>query len=141
MHKPAAALATLFLTALLSGCGGEKPATERPRALETTKTETITLETPTPGWSLVPVAAYRVDDQHWCLHRLSPPDGVVIQVISTATGAIRFRTATPDLPTRHFVLGKTWAWNSNPEFTFIQSLDELRDGLAAAQPLPLVGEE
>ncbi|MBD5778013.1 hypothetical protein IEN85_00705 [Pelagicoccus sp. NFK12] len=101
-------------------------------------THTLTLQTPTPAWKLVPMMLYRTsENEYLCVHTLSAPDGMVAQVLSTVSNQISFRHLGSSEPVvRHYVLGKTWKWNGNPEVTFIDSIDELKDALADAQSVP-----
>ena len=102
-------------------------------------TLTFTLQTPTPGWTIAPLAAYRVHGEHWCIHQLTPPEGMTAQMISKATSTISFVDEfSGKTPARHYVRGKTWAWNSNPEITYIDSIDSLKEALADATELPLI---
>lgn len=96
----------------------------------------LTLTTPTAGWSLQTTAAYRVSQEIWVIHQLTPPEGMAAQVISEATTSVKI--AAEPHPLRHFVLGKTWAWKSNPELTFIHSLDELKEPLANSHTVKIV---
>ena len=100
----------------------------------------IGFQTPTPAWTLTPVAVYQVGSEHWCFFQLTPPEGMVAQVISTVSCAFGFESESTDLPAKHFVLGKTWSWDSNPEITFIDSMDSLKDALADAEELALIVE-
>ncbi|MDQ8180677.1 hypothetical protein [Pelagicoccus sp. SDUM812005] len=101
-------------------------------------TRSITVQTPTPGWTLVPMMLYRSgENRYLCIHSLSAPQGMVAQMLSTASTQLTFRhdgSAEPSI--RHYVLGKTWNWNGNPELTFIDSLDQIKDALADARSVP-----
>lgn len=95
-----------------------------------------TVQTPTAGWKLELLSAHRVDEEYWCVFRLIPPAGMAAQVISEVSETARF--LGPDLPSRIFVLGKTWNWESEANATFIRSLNEITDELADAEPLALI---
>ena len=103
---------------------------------------TLSFDVPTPGWKLSPVFAYQVGDEIWCIHQLTPSDGMVAQVISKLEGSITlfFPTPNPDpTPTiRHYILGKTWNWNSDPKLFFLKSIDDIADRLKTATPLKIV---
>jgi zinc protease len=99
----------------------------------------LSFDAPTPGWKLAPQAAYQVGDEIWCIHQLTPPEGMVAQVISKIEGSITLLLPAPDpTPTiRHYILGKTWNWNSDPKLIFLKSLDGIADQLKTATPLKI----
>ncbi len=101
-------------------------------------THTITIQTPTPAWKLVPMMLYRTsENEYLCVHTLTAPDGMVAQMLSTTSNQISFQHSGSDNPViHHYILGKTWNWNGNPELTFIDSLDEIKDALADARSVP-----
>ncbi len=56
------------------------------------------------------------------------------QVISEAAAPVSFvHLGKGEAQTRHYVVGKTWNWDNNPEINFIESAEELKDALAEAQ--------
>ncbi|MBK1875548.1 hypothetical protein [Pelagicoccus mobilis] len=113
-----------------------QPQTEAPA--ESAITQTLALQTPTPAWTLAPSALHRLPDgTYLCIHRLTAPQGMAAQMISTAQTTFSFQHAGNTTPSiKHYVLGKTWNWDANPEITFVDSLDELKDALAEAQSVP-----
>lgn len=139
--RPKAALSFLILLAflpLLTSCAA--PERQRgPERAQRVEWATLSFPTPTPAWTLTPVAAYRVANEHWCIHQLTPPDGMVMQMISEVSGTISIAdpNSTGETPVRHYVLGKTWAWGDDSEITFIKSLDELAEPLKTATKLVL----
>ncbi len=77
------------------------------------------------------------ENEYLCVHTLSEPDGMVAQMLSTTSNQISFQHSGSDTPViHHYILGKTWNWNGNPELTFIDSLDEIKDALADARSVP-----
>lgn len=96
---------------------------------------TLTLAVPTAGWSLEPVAAYQLPAELWIIHQLRAPEGMAAQVISEVSDTVSLPASA--LPIKHFVLGKTWNWDSNPEVRFIDSLDSLKPKLDGARQFPL----
>ena len=110
-----------------SSAAAEQPAQTQP--------VTLALQVPSAGWTLQPVAAYRLPDAIWTIHQLHPPDGMAAQVISEVSDTVQLPAS--DLPVQRYVLGKTWNWNANPDVTFIDSLESLRPQLENAEKLPL----
>jgi hypothetical protein len=105
----------------------------------------LNFQTPTPGWTITPISAYQVGDEIWCIHQLTPPEGMVAQVISKIEGSITLLLPAPEpnsAPTiRHYILGKTWNWNSDPKLIFLKSLDGIADQLKTATPLKITTPE
>lgn len=133
----------LLATFSLPACASQKTETSPPpNQSETIIEKTLEIQTPTAGWTLKPVDLYRMGDkEYWAIHQLTAPDGMAAQVISSVSATIRFRHAGPGEPeVKHFVLGKTWNWNANPEVNFIDSRDPLKDALADAERIPLISD-
>lgn len=104
----------------------------------TTITESLTLETPTPGWTLQTLFLYQVGDELWCLHQLNPPEGMVAQMLSTTSTEFEFvPPSDPVSPLKHFVVGKTWKWDANPEVTFLDSFTSIQPQIQDLSPIPL----
>lgn len=103
-----------------------------------TVSATITIDTPTPGWELDTYFVYQVGDELWCLHQLTPPEGPVAQMLSSTSTEFTFVPPTnTDLPLKHFVVGKTWNWNANPELTFLKTFEAIQLDLDDATLIPL----
>lgn len=121
----------------------EPPPSETPNAdtiapQPTSVSRSFSIDTPTPGWSLKPLYLYHVGNELWCIHQLSGPQGMVAQMISTASDEFAFvPPSEPVPPIKHFVLGKTWNWNSNPDVTYIDALTDLQSQLQSAESVPL----
>jgi len=100
----------------------------------------LSFDAPTPGWTITPISAYQVGDEIWCIHQLTPPEGMVAQVISKIEGSITLLLPALDsTPTiHHYILGKTWNWNSDPKLIFLKTLDDIADQLKTATPLKIV---
>ncbi len=97
----------------------------------------VSLPTPDPAWRIAIEEIHRVDEALWVISRVSrDPDLMAPQVISE-TGD-RVVVPAPDLPVRHFVLGKTWRWE--PEgpaagYRFIDDRKEIEDRLKEGEPV------
>ena len=121
-------LVAVFGLVLFAAC--EQDASSNDSALIT---DSIEITVPSAGWQLIPHGVFQADDRLICIYKLKAPTDMAAQVISTVAGSVSF--TAPDLPREQFVLGKTWAWNSNPEINFIDSLDELTEDLKNARPI------
>jgi hypothetical protein len=77
----------------------------------------VTFATPTPGFVATITEARVVGNELWVKVDLTPPDGVVPQVISKVTAEKTVEAA--DLPVKYAVFGKTWKWkNEEKDITF-----------------------
>jgi hypothetical protein len=108
---------TMALFLSLLGCAGKQPVREI----------SIQMETPDGGWSISIVEAYRVGDEIWVISELSRASGMAVQAITSVSDRIRLEA--PDLPVRHFVIGKTWGWTGEEAVTYIEDLSEVADRL------------
>lgn len=105
---------------------------------QNTVTHELTLQTPTPGWKLEPLFLYQMGNELWCLHQLTGPEGMAAQMISSTSDSITFvPPSDSNLPIKHFVVGKTWNWNGNPEVTFLDSLEDFTNQVKNAPAIPL----
>lgn len=101
-------------------------------------TRTLTIDTPTPGWKLDTLFIYLVEDELWCLHQLTPPEGMVAQMLSSVSTEFTFvPPSSSDFPLKHFVVGKTWNWKGNPEVTFLDTFESIQPELEGAAQIPL----
>ncbi len=60
-------------------------------------------------------------------------DTLFSQVISIVKASVKF--TAPDLPVKHFVIGKTWDWKNEESYTFIKNLKELERELKSGKLL------
>ena len=129
MHKRTIIiLLHVFLIFGLSGCSQNSEAT--PESM----TVTLDLQTPTSGWSLeIQHAWLDPDGQIICLSQLTPPAGMAAQVISQVHATAILETA--EKPIRHYILGKTWNWNSDPDVSFIETIEQIQKELDNAQSI------
>lgn len=140
-RKSLGTLAITTLAAVLSlaiGACRQIPNTPPPltNEIRSELKESISISTPSAGWNIEIIGLYRTQRNYICVSKLSPPEGMAASVISEVELSFSLKKPTQPLPFRHYVLGKTWKWNANPEVTFIDSLDEIKDALAEAQSVP-----
>lgn len=92
------------------------------------RTISVSLEAPDSAWRIDIKQVRKVGDEIWVISKLHREPGVIgLQVISTIRDKVR--VATPDLPERHFVIGKTWAWGDGGSHTFLKNLKRIRKDL------------
>lgn len=104
-------------------------------ALETEEREiTVTLTVPDSAWAIAIEEVHEVKDEVWVISTVSrDPDVMGAQVISIVEASVKF--AAPDLPVKHFVIGKTWGWKNEEPYTFIKNLKELEKELKSGKLL------
>jgi hypothetical protein len=91
----------------------------------------ISLTVPDSAWTISIDEVYEVRGELWVISSLSrDPDVTGLQVISTLKQSEKI--VVPDLPVKHFVIGKTWQWKNKEPYTFIDNIDrieaELKNG-------------
>lgn len=97
----------------------------------------VTVTVPDSAWKLEILEVHQADSEIIVISRVSrDPDLIGAQVITTLSQKINL--IIPDLPVKHYVLGKTWGWeNQDKGVTFIKERKELDEILKGAKKLPL----
>ncbi len=115
---------------LLSGAaarGGE----ERRLAVE--------LTVPDSAWTIAIEGVYRADEAIWVVSRVSQDSDILgAQVISTVRDAVT--VVAPDLPVRHVVIGRTWHWDNEEPYRFVDDRRDVAEILETAESLYEGGE-
>jgi len=97
----------------------------------------VRVSVPTSGWSVQIMEMREVDGELWTVSRLiSPPPGAfTLQVISEVAQTIS--GSWPDLPVRHFVMGRTWKWEDaeQSDYTFIDAWEDLPEAYEGGRVL------
>lgn len=129
---------TLVVVGLLFIACSTEPSSQPPEPGDARSPEpreiSVALEVPDAGWSIGIEGVYRVGDELWAVSRLTRSGGMAAQVISTVQDSARVR-APAGLPVRHFVIGKTWNWENDVPYTFIESREEITQELRGAEKL------
>lgn len=111
----------IALTLLACLCVNTSCAKQEDEAI--TRTDKIKLTTPTAGWDIQPISVHQAGEEIWSLYEIEEPRGIAAQVISEVSSAVEFKASSLEAPVKQHVIGKTWNWDSNPEITFIDSLE------------------
>lgn len=90
----------------------------------------IRLMVPDAGWSVSIEKVCKVGEELWAVSQLHRSEGVAAQIISTIHAKQKIRA--PELPIRHFVIGKTWKWKNKEGYTFIKDQKEIKEQLKSA---------
>ena len=89
---------------------------------------TVTLTVPDAAWAIAIDEVHEVKNEIWVISTVSrDPDMMGAQVISIVKASVKL--VAPDLPVKHFVIGKTWDWKNKEPYTFIKTLNELESEL------------
>lgn len=93
---------------------------------------TVELTVPDAAWEITIDEVHRVGDALWVISTVSrDPDLMGAQVISTVRASLRLEA--PDLPTKHFVIGKSWDWQNQEPYTFLSDTEPIEDDLKHAE--------
>ncbi len=107
-----------------------RPAPEAPRApADGDRAITISLQLPSPGWSIRIREVIEVDGELWVVSQASPPPPDVMSPMVLVEGSDRVEGDWPRLPVRHFVLGHPWGAadgaDAPPGTTFLRDRSQL----------------
>lgn len=143
LNRPA-----LLFTALIVVVGGCSPesssqAERSPPSREPPATQQeveVSLQVPDLGWAVRIERVYRLEDELRVFSRLSRSEGMAGQAISTVSDSVPIKA--PDLPVRHYIIGKTWNWENDEPYVFLDDddVDEFEDDLEGAELLYSSGE-
>ena len=115
----------LVVAGSLEGSGSSTTAPQ-------TETISVRMDTPDAGWTVRIDKIYRSKDGLLVISKLSQNTDAAAQVITTVADSVEIPPEMK-LPTRHYVLGKTWAWGDTGNYTFIDSVDALGEALEGAE--------
>ena len=107
-----------------------------PGANAKTRTQEIAvaLKVPDGAWKLAIEEVRLVKKELWVLAAVSrDPDVMGISMITTLKAKVK--VDAPDLPTKVFVVGKTWNWKGKEPYKFIESRKEIAKDLDAGKLL------
>lgn len=110
----------------------------------TVRQVSISMDTPSPLWSLSFAKAKRVGDELWVLWQLHEKDGMGAAVITkrSASAALNTGDLPADAPVRHFVMGKTFNWSDpNVDAKYVAGEAELGEGWRDGRPLKPASEK
>lgn len=83
----------------------------------------ISITVPDAAWEVEIVAAHRIAQEVWVLSVLKRDDTAIgAQVITTVEDSARIQTGAAEI--RHFVVGRTFEWESKEPYTFLRTVDD-----------------
>jgi len=123
-------LSSASLAALLAGCGGGthygNPSIQQDFY--------VALQAPDTAWSVDITGIYDTGAEVWIVAELDrDPGAMAAQVITLASDRVSIQA--PHKPVRTFIIGKTWNWENDAGYTFIDSRDPIAAQLEQATRL------
>ena len=94
-------------------------------------TVSVQLTVPDGGWKIRIVQVYQTPTHLLAVSKLERGSGPAIQVISKVEDSVK--VPAPELPVRHYILGKTWKWPNKRPYTVFPSSKELSKRVAGAK--------
>lgn len=95
---------------------------------------TVKLTVPDTTWKIAIDEVYIVEKELWVISRVSQnPDMMGAQVISHIQDSIKL--IVPDLLVKHFILGKSWQWENEEPYTFIQDIGQIETSLKSGKQI------
>ena len=95
---------------------------------------TVKLTVPDRTWTIAVDEVYKIGNELWVIARLSQKNGVMgASVISTIKTSVEIDA--PDLPIVNFIIGKTWNWENQEPYTFVDSLEQINKELETGELL------
>ena len=94
-------------------------------------TVSVQLTVPDGGWKIRIVQVYQTPTHLLAVSKLERGSGPAIQVISKVGDSVK--VPAPELPVRHYIMGKTWEWPNKEPDTIFPSSKELSKRVAGAK--------
>jgi len=108
------------MPAVLAQTSDSRTAPAKPKGLIIDRTIHVEARVPDGAWNLTIEEIWRVRSELWVFVRVERPEhGMGAMMICTAEDDATARL--PDLPTRIFIVGKTWAWKNTEPVEWIKS--------------------
>ena len=94
----------------------------------------VKLTVPDTSWSIAISEVYQVKNELWVISTLSQAKGMMgLMVISTLKASVK--VTGPNLPIKHFIIGKTWNWKNKEPYTFIKDRKPIEKDLKSGKLL------
>jgi hypothetical protein len=92
----------------------------------------VRVTVPDTTWTVAIEEVYEVGDELWVISAVSQNTEIMgAQVISTVRDSLKL--TAPDLPVQYYVTGKTWGWENEEPYTFIESLQSIEQELKSGR--------
>lgn len=84
----------------------------------------VRLSVPDTTWSLKIINVTQTEDELAVICQLTQSDMMGLMVISEVVDAVRF--TAKDLPIKYYIKGKTWGWENQEDYTFMDADSEIQ---------------
>jgi hypothetical protein len=91
----------------------------------------VRVTVPDLGWIINIDEIYKVEGELWVVSVLHRTSGLFGQQITTKSDTVKVPHSS--LPVKHFVLGKTWGWQNEEPYVFLNSRDEIAEELESGK--------
>ena len=91
----------------------------------------VKLTVPDLGWIINIEEAYKIEGELWVISALHRSPGMFGQQITTKSDTVKVPYSS--LSVKHFVLGKTWGWQNEEPYVFLNSRDEIAEELESGK--------
>ena len=93
----------------------------------------VKVTVPDLGWFINIDEIYKVEGELWVISVLHRTPGMFGQQITTKSDTVKVPHSS--LPVKHFVLGKTWGWQNEEPYVFLNSRGEIAEELESGKLL------
>ncbi len=92
----------------------------------------VNLTVPDTAWQIAIDEVYIVKNELWVISTVSQnQDKMGAQVISNIQASVKL--AAPELPVKHFVLGKSWNWKNDEPYIIIKDIKQIEKDLKSGK--------
>ncbi len=91
------------------------------------KTFSVALEAPDAAWGISIDRIVRVDEELWVVCLLQESGGLGAQVITVIEDCTQVLAC--DLPATYYIVGKTWEWENEENYVFLDGMDQIQADL------------
>ena len=93
----------------------------------------VKLTVPDAAWTITIDEVHRVENELWVISTVSRSPKMGAQVISTVQSSVTIQA--PDIPEKHFILGKTWGWENDEPYIFMRDRKQIEKSLESGTRL------
>ena len=122
MKRLLSLIAICIVSSVITGCDEGSSNTE-----ESKQIISLSLRVPSTNWSLDIQEIWQVENELWVIATLGTVGDAGGAAISIVTDSVEI--IAEDLPIKYFILGKTWNWENQEPYTFINNKNEIEQSL------------
>ncbi|MBI4356749.1 MAG: hypothetical protein HY559_02575 [Gammaproteobacteria bacterium] len=120
-----------FIMVLCVSCAKEKegPVSGKQQTIK------VELQAPDTTWGIEIQNVYQVNNELWVISALKQLPGEVLGAMVITPVFDQVVVPVSSETVKYFILGKTWNWENAEPYTFIQSVEEIKDDLKDAKTI------